>query len=168
MMILFISFVLTGCGDADMQGMILEIRENGVLFSENLSPEEYESIKNKPVSELQNEDVHGERESLSLVELTYDQTDELSEGDQVEVWIHGDILMSYPSQAKAEKISIKKWRFHLSQAEKALKWGKLPLIASIEKLEERFLQVFFVENILEEVHFKKSGAGQNPTVSGLP
>jgi hypothetical protein len=108
MMILFISFVLTGCGDADMQGMILEIRENGVLFSENLSPEEYESIKNKPVSELQNEDVHGERESLSLVELTYDQTDELSEGDQVEVWIHGDILMSYPSQAKAEKISIKK------------------------------------------------------------
>lgn len=105
---LLMILLLTGCGEADMKGIILEVRENGVLLSENLSQDEYEKIKNKPVSTLQNEDVHGKRESLRLIELSYDDTDEFSKGDQVEVWIDGDILMSYPGQAQARRMSIKK------------------------------------------------------------
>jgi len=105
---LLMTLLLTGCGEADMKGIILEVQESGVLLSENLSQDEYEKIKNKPVRTLQNEDVHGKGESLCLVELTYDDTDEFSKGDQVEVWIDGDIMMSYPGQAQASRMSIKK------------------------------------------------------------
>lgn len=99
---------MVGCGKADMEGIILEVTENEILLSKNISPDEYEKIKNDPVSKIQNEDVQGKRVSLGLIDLTYDNTDELSKGDEVKVWINGDILESYPAQAKAKKILIKK------------------------------------------------------------
>lgn len=106
--VILMSILIVGCGKANMEGIILEVTENVILLSENISPEEYEEVKNESVSKLQNEDVQGERARLGLIELTYDNTDKFSKGDEVEVWIDGDILESYPSQAKAKKISLKK------------------------------------------------------------
>ena len=106
-LIIFINVSLAGCGEADMEGIILDVTENELLLSKDLTPNEYEEIKNESATKLQNEDVHGERDSLNLIYLTYNNTDEFSKGDEVDVWIEGDILESYPSQAKAKKISIK-------------------------------------------------------------
>src|SRR5699024_3877277 len=106
-LIIYIIVSLSGCGEADMEGIILEVTENELLLSKNLTPNEYEEIKNESATKLQNEDVHGERESLNLIDLTYNNTDEFTKGDEVDVWIEGDILESYPAQAKAKKISIK-------------------------------------------------------------
>lgn len=102
--VLLLSMSLAGCGKADMVGIILEVTENEVLLSRNLTSDEYKKIENESAIKLQNEDVRGERASLDLIELTYDNTDELRKGDEVEVWIDGDILESYPSQAKTKKL----------------------------------------------------------------
>lgn len=106
--LIIISASLTGCGEADMEGIVLDVTENKLLLSENLTPKEYEGIKDESVIKIQNEDVEGERESLHLIELTYDQADKFSKGDEVDVWIDGDIFASYPGQAQAKKILIKK------------------------------------------------------------
>nr|WP_232827998.1 DUF3221 domain-containing protein [Paraliobacillus sp. X-1268] len=39
--------------------------------------------------------------------LAYDNPEEWSKGDEVKVWIDGDVLASYPEQAKAKKIQFK-------------------------------------------------------------
>lgn len=106
-LILF-SVLLIGCGDADMEGIVLEVNENEIKLAENLSPNKYEEIKNESVKKLQNEDVEGKRESLVLMDITWDNADEFSKGDEVEVWIDGDIMSSYPGKADAKKISNKK------------------------------------------------------------
>ncbi len=103
--VLLLSMSLAGRGKADMVGIILEVTENEVLLSRNLTSDEYKKIENESAIKLQNEDVRGERASLDLIELTYDNTDELRKGDEVEVWIDGDILGSYPSQAKTNNCS---------------------------------------------------------------
>lgn len=82
--LIIISASLTGCGEADMEGIVLDVTENKLLLSENLTPKEYEGIKDESVIKIQNEDVEGERESLHLIELTYDQADKFSKGDEVE------------------------------------------------------------------------------------
>lgn len=106
--VLLLSVSLAGCGDADMEGIVLEVNENEIKLAENLSPNKYEEIKNESVKNLQNEDVEGKRESLALMDITYDNADEFSKGDEVEVWIDGDIMSSYPGKADAKKISKKK------------------------------------------------------------
>ena len=104
--VLLISFSLAGCGKPSMEGIILEINEHGIKLATELSLAEYEEIKNKSVSDIQNEDIHGDT-YRGLMDLTYDNTDKFNKGDEVEVWIDGDIMGSYPSKAKARKISVK-------------------------------------------------------------
>lgn len=104
--IILISLLPAGCGKPGMEGIILEVNEHGIKLATELSPDEYEEIKNESVSNIQNEDVHGDT-YRGLIDLTYDHTDEFSKGDEVEVWIDGDIMASYPHKAKAEKISVK-------------------------------------------------------------
>src|SRR5699024_3147901 len=104
---LLISFSLVGCGNADMEGIVLEVNENGIKLATEMSPDEYEEIKNKSVSNIQNEDVNGDT-YRGLIDLNYDHTDKLSKGDEVEIWIDGDIRESYPLGATAKKISVKK------------------------------------------------------------
>ena len=106
--IILFSVSLAGCGDADMEGIVLEVNGNEIKFAENLSPDKYEEIKNESVKKLQNEDVEGKRESLALMDITYDNADEFDKGDEVEVWIDGDIMSSYPGKADAKKIAKKK------------------------------------------------------------
>lgn len=105
---LFISISLIGCGEADMEGLVLEVNENGIKLARDLSPDEYEKIKDKSVTTLQNEDVQGKRPSLHLINLAYDNPNEFHEGDEVNVWIDGDIMDSYPAQAEAKKVAVKK------------------------------------------------------------
>ncbi|MGN7942091.1 DUF3221 domain-containing protein [Virgibacillus sp. 6R] len=101
--VILLSISLAGCRNADMEGIILEVTENEILLSENLSLDKYEDIKNKTISEIQEEE-----KGIPLISLTYDNTVELSKGDEVIVWIDGNVLASYPEQAKAKKIQFKK------------------------------------------------------------
>lgn len=104
--IILISLSLAGCSKPSMEGIILEVNEHGVKLATELSLEEYEDIKHESVSNIQNEDVHGDT-YRGLIDLTYKDTGGLSKGDEVEVWIDGGIMESYPLQAKARKISVK-------------------------------------------------------------
>lgn len=104
---IIISLSLIGCSKPDRDGIVLEVTENQILLAEELSPEEYEKIKDKPASEIQNEDVLGDA-YYGLIYLTYDNAEKFSKGDEVEVWIDGDIMESYPAQAEAKKIEHKK------------------------------------------------------------
>lgn len=101
---LLISISLVGCGKADLSGIILDVSDNTILLATDLSQEEYEEIKDIPARTLQKEDLHGERDSLGLIDIIYEKELDLQIGEQVDVWITGDILNSYPGQAKAKKI----------------------------------------------------------------
>ncbi|MEN1970554.1 DUF3221 domain-containing protein [Lentibacillus sp. N15] len=104
--VILISFSLAGCGTPNMEGIILEVNKRGIKLATELSPEEYEEMKNESVSKIQNEDIYGDT-YRGLIDLTYDNTDGFRKGDEVEVWIDGDIMESYPSKAKAKKVSLK-------------------------------------------------------------
>lgn len=107
-MIVIVNVLLVGCGDghADMEGIVLEINERGIKLASELTPDEYEEIKHESVTKLHNEDVAGER-NLGLIDLIYENKDEFNQGDEVKVWIDGDIMTSYPPQAEAKKILLK-------------------------------------------------------------
>lgn len=106
-MILIISGLLTACNNnPHMEGIILEVSEGTILLSQNIRFDEYEEIKDESVKILQKEDVFGEKDSLNLIELTYAEASSFNPGDEVEIWIKGDILDSYPGQATAKKVSL--------------------------------------------------------------
>lgn len=104
--VLLLNVSLIGCGNPNIEGIVLKVNEDGVKLATELSPAEYEKIKNESVSDIQNEDVNGNT-YRGLIDLNYEHMDKLSKGDEVEVWIEGDIMTSYPSKAKAKKISKK-------------------------------------------------------------
>jgi len=105
--IMFFSVFLTGCDDADMDGIVLKTTENYIQVATELSPEEYEEVKDKSASQIQDEDVLGDT-YRGLINLTYDNPEKFGKGDEVEIWIDGDIRESYPLGATAKKISMKK------------------------------------------------------------
>src|SRR5690625_6561757 len=101
------SVSLVGCGDADMEGIVLETTENYIKVATELSPDEYEEIKDKSAGQIQDEDVLGDT-YRGLIDLTYDNTEKFSKGDEVEIWIDGDIRDSNPLRAAVKQISVKK------------------------------------------------------------
>lgn len=101
------SVLLVSCGHADMEGIVLEINENAMQVATELSPDEYERIKDKSAEQIQNEDVDGDT-YRGLINLTYAHTEKFSKGDEVKIWIDGDIRESYPLGATAKKITVKK------------------------------------------------------------
>lgn len=128
LIVILLSTILSGCGKRDMTGIILEVTENEVLLSQNLTSDEYKEIEEESITTLLNENLEGERANLDLIVLTYENTDELSEGNQVDVWIDGDILLTYPSQAKAKKI----------KSQDSKDWnrkGKSPFVLSMLAIE---------------------------------
>lgn len=114
----FISFtlvnaLLAGCGDADIEGVIIKGNENTVLVAENLTPNRYEEIKgdlssNADMFEAMKQEVRDTGGDISLIDFTYDDANEFEVGDHVNVWLKGGINESFPAQAKARKISVKK------------------------------------------------------------
>jgi len=107
LIIILFSVLLAGCGDADMEGIVLETTENYIKVATELTSEEYEEIKDKSASQIQEEDVHG-NSYRGLIDLTYENATKFNKGDEVEIWIDGDIMESYPLGATAKKISVKK------------------------------------------------------------
>lgn len=106
-LIILFTVVFTGCGNADMKGIVLDTRENELTLARELTSDEYEKIKDISPTKLHNEVVEGKRD-LELMILSYEDTDEINKGAEVDVWISGDIMESYPPQANAKKISKKK------------------------------------------------------------
>ena len=105
--LLLFSFLLFGCSsNPDMEGIILKVTEHKVMLATELSMSEYEQMKDKSISQIQNEDVLGDA-YFGLIELTYERAEEFNQGDEVEVWIEDGVMESYPEQAKAKKIKQK-------------------------------------------------------------
>jgi len=100
--------LLVGCGEADLQGIVIETTENYLLIAQNLSADEYEKIRHKSPTDIQNDDVAGIGSHLNLIDISYDRTADFSPGDFVQVWLSGDIMTSYPAQATAKKIEHRK------------------------------------------------------------
>lgn len=106
--VLLANLSLTSCrpmGNADFDGIIIKTTDEQLLLATELSFQEYEEIKDQPASEIQNADVLGDA-YYGLINLTYEDTDSFSPGDYVQVWIDGDILESYPMQAKASRVAL--------------------------------------------------------------
>ncbi|MEK5209797.1 YobA family protein [Psychrobacillus sp. FSL H8-0510] len=109
--LILLSFILliTGCTENrtipkedgfKIEGYILEVSEGEILVAEGITSEQYETLKDKTIQELDNE-------RISLIFLSYEDTGNLKIGHKVDVWIDGGINESYPSQAGAKKIEIK-------------------------------------------------------------
>lgn len=99
-----VMIVLTGCGEANIEGIVIESTNQSLLIAQDLTIEEYEDINHKSPTDIQNDDVSGEGPHLGLIKVSYDQADDFAEGDIVKVWLTGDIMESYPSQAEAKKV----------------------------------------------------------------
>ena len=91
----------------DMEGLVLDIDEYGIKLARGLSPEEYEEIKNESITKLHKEYVAGKRDDLRLIDLIYEGETELEKGDELEVWLDGDIMEVFPERARAKKILLK-------------------------------------------------------------
>jgi hypothetical protein len=100
--ILFIilSFAIVGCSGIQTEGYVLEVEENRILIAEKITEEDYQAIKDKTISEIN-------EENISLIYFSYDDLEEIQEGNKVEVWFDGNIATSYPAQAGATKIDVK-------------------------------------------------------------
>lgn len=104
LLILLVSISLISCSKPDMEGIVIRTEEKYVQIATKLSIDEYREIKD--LSKIQEEDVFGDT-NRGLIDLTYDNPEEFNQGDQVEVWIDGNIRESYPGRANAKKIKHK-------------------------------------------------------------
>lgn len=110
---ILIGVSLAGCGGADIEGIIIKGDEKTVLVAENLSLDRYEEIKDDLSSdaamfEAMKQEVSNTSGNISLIDFAYDNASEFEVGDKVNVWIEGGVNESFPAQAKAKKISVKK------------------------------------------------------------
>jgi hypothetical protein len=99
-LIIILSFTLVGCSGVKTEGYVLEVEENRILVAEKITEEEYEAIKDKSISEI-------DEERISLIYFSFDDIDEIQVGNKVEVWFDGNMATSYPAQAGAKKIDVK-------------------------------------------------------------
>ncbi|ALC85228.1 hypothetical protein AM499_04895 [Bacillus sp. FJAT-22090] len=108
--LILLSFILliTGCtenrttpkeDDLKIEGYILEVDEGKILVAEGITSEQYETIIDKTLQEL-------DKERISLFYLSYEDTSSLRKGYKVDVWIDGGINESNPAQAGAKKIEV--------------------------------------------------------------
>ena len=81
-----------------LEGYLLEVAEEQVLLVENISLEEYETIKNLPLNDLVM-DYH-----YPMYYLRYEQAGQFQKGDHVIVTVTGPIAESHPAQGEADKI----------------------------------------------------------------
>jgi uncharacterized protein YcfL len=98
-LVIILSFALVGCSGIQTEGYVLEVEENRILVAEKITEEEYESIKDKSISEI-------DEDRISLIYFSYDDKEKINVGDKVEVWFDGNMATSYPAQAGATKIEI--------------------------------------------------------------
>ncbi|CAG9620400.1 DUF3221 domain-containing protein [Sutcliffiella rhizosphaerae] len=102
--ILSITFII-GCSNVignseSKKGFLLEVNEDQVLFVEGIESNEYEEIKDLSLVELLKLE-----EVPNLFYLTYNDTANLTKGDNIEVWIKKEVETSLPAMAVAKKIN---------------------------------------------------------------
>ena len=100
-------FALVGCSEINkttkteqIEGYIIEIEENRILVAEDITSDKYEAIKDKSISDLN-------EEGISLIYFSNDDISNLRVGNKVEIWFDGKMAESYPGQAGAIKIEVK-------------------------------------------------------------
>jgi PBP1b-binding outer membrane lipoprotein LpoB len=99
-LVIILHFALVGCSGIQTEGYVLVVEENRILVAEKITEEEYESIKDKSISEI-------DEERISLIYFSYGDKEKINVGDKVKVWFDGNMATSYPAQAGATKIEIK-------------------------------------------------------------
>jgi|SRR5699024_1473792 len=109
--IIFFSVSLSGCGNADMKGIVIKADDNTVLVAGNLSIIRYKELKEESSSdvdmlEVVKQEISDKEGDIDLVDFTYDDADEFEAGNEVDVWIGKHIGESFPEQAEASKISL--------------------------------------------------------------
>ncbi|OCA84015.1 hypothetical protein A8F94_14865 [Bacillus sp. FJAT-27225] len=100
LLIILLSFALIGCSEIQTEGYVLEVEQNRILIAEKITEEQYEAIKDKSISEMDDE-------GISLIYFGFDDTEKIQVGNKVAVWFDGNMATSYPAQAGAAKIEIK-------------------------------------------------------------
>jgi hypothetical protein len=99
--VFFLFLSLVGCSGTQekIEGYILEVEENRILVAEDVTAKEYEAIKDKSISDLNEEEI-------SLIYFSDVDKDNLQVGNKVEVWFDGNMSTTYPGQAGAIKIEV--------------------------------------------------------------
>ena len=98
---IFLFLSLVGCSGTQekIEGYILEMEENRILVAEDVTAKEYEAIKDKSISAL-------DEEGISLIYFSYDDIDKLQVGNKVRILFDGNMATSYPAEAGAIKIDV--------------------------------------------------------------
>lgn len=118
LLIIVALLTVTGCGadgqnepdevntksEPDKMGFVLKVDNDDVMIAEDISSEEYEEMKDMSYSDLAKMNMDN---GPFIYELSYDDTDKLNQGDEVEVWMEDGLGDSDIQVGKAKKISIK-------------------------------------------------------------
>jgi len=106
LILMLMGIFLGGCSteqykpnNSDTEGYILEVEGNRVLLAEHISSEKYNEIKDIPVNDL--------KQKQSLIYITYEDANDFQKGNEIEVWLEGEVATTNPGQAKAEIIKLK-------------------------------------------------------------
>ena len=96
----FLLVIIIGCqSGAKVEGYVLIVEADAILLAEDATVEDYEAWK-----ELTHNELIELNPSPSLLKITYEDAQDLNEGDYVTVELVGDIAASYPGQAEAKKV----------------------------------------------------------------
>jgi len=98
--------ILSGCGEHHIEGIVIDVQDTYLLVAQDITTDQYDEIRHKSPTDIQNDDVAGVGPHLGLIVITYDQTTNFAAGDYVRLWLKGDIMESYPSQATAKKVKL--------------------------------------------------------------
>lgn len=99
-------FILSGCGEHHIEGIVIDVQDTSLLIAQDITTDQYDEIRHKSPTDIQNDDVAGDGPRLGLIVISYDQTTDFSAGDYLHIWLTGDIMESYPSQATAKKVKL--------------------------------------------------------------
>lgn len=102
-----VNLSLFRCNQADLQGIVIYSSNHTILLATELSYAKYEKIKNQSPIQIQNDDVLGDA-YYGLITLNYEEAEKFNAGDQIKVWLEGEVLESYPLQGTAKNIVLKK------------------------------------------------------------
>lgn len=105
-MVFVLVFILSGCGEHHIEGIVIDVQDAYLLIAQNITTDQYDDIRHKSPTDIQNDDVAGVGLHLGLIDISYKQTANFSAGDYVHVWLSGDIMESYPSRATAKKVKL--------------------------------------------------------------
>jgi len=96
-MTLVLSACLGGAVKPNFQGFAYEIEKDRVLVVYNVTREEFDEVAEKSLDEIMDL-------GHSLLDLEYSGEKDFIEGDQISIWIDGEVQDSYPQQAKASNL----------------------------------------------------------------